>query len=71
MPAIKNATPYFQTNGLDDGTPFIVLDHGDGERLAMFNKAIRLRLPTGTSVGRAKEIREFLAKNIISIDEIE
>ncbi|TWB61678.1 hypothetical protein FBZ98_1011023 [Rhizobium sp. ERR 922] len=71
MPTIKNATPHFRTNGLDDGTPFIALERYTGDSLSMFDKTIRLRLPTGTSVGRAKEIREFLANNIISIDEIE
>lgn len=66
---IKNAVPHFRNKGLDDGRPFIVLEQSSGDNLKMFENAIRLRLPPGTTPERAIEIKEFLSENIVSIDE--
>lgn len=59
----------FKNGGIDDTTPFIEVEHWDGDHLFMFEKTIRLRFKIGTTPERARQIKEILAENIVGIDE--
>ena len=67
----KRAVPYFAVAEYEDGQPWITLEQLEGDDLILFGKVVGFDLPEGTTRDQAKNIRDFLTKNLVRISEAE